>query len=85
MQQISFFLANIIDFYIGLIIVWCILSWIPKKPDSFMEDLSVVISSLVLPYMGFFSRLIPPIAGMDFSPVFGILVLEALQRFLYTL
>lgn len=85
MQQLSYFIANLIDFYSGLIIVWVILSWIPKQQDSFMEDLFIVIGNLVLPYLNVFRRLIPVVGGIDFSPVFGILLLEAIQRLLYTL
>lgn len=77
------FFANIVQTLISiyeiLIIIWCILSWIPMRHGGLLADFATVINSLVSPYMNIFRRIIPPLAGIDFSPVIGILVLSFLS------
>ena len=74
------FLIRLIDFYKIVIIVWCILSWIPMRTEGVMADVARAIDSLVSPYINLFRRFIPPFGGLDFSPILAIVVLELLQR-----
>lgn len=79
-------LANLVSslfyFYYVLIIVWCLLSWFPRKPGGLLDDISQALGRLVCPYLNLFRRFIPPIGGIDFSPIIAILVLEAIERVL---
>lgn len=80
--QIARLITSLVDFYEWLVIIWCFLSWIPRRSGGLLDDIAVVINNIVSPYMGLFRRFIPPIGGLDFSPVVGLLVLGVAQRFL---
>lgn len=71
---------RLFDIYSWLIVIWCLMSWIPARPGGFFDDLKAAIGTLVEPYLGLFRRFIPPIAGMDWSPVVAILVLTVIER-----
>lgn len=69
------------EIYEFLIVVWCLISWIPRNPGGWIDDIASVVSRIVEPYMAIFRRVIPPIGGFDFSPVVAILVLSVIQPF----
>ena len=62
--------ARLFDFYQILIIVWCILSWLPTPRDGVLSDVVGAIDTLVSPYINLFRRFLPPFGGIDFSPIF---------------
>ena len=70
---------------VALIVVWCLMSWFPIRPGSFFDDLRGALGMLVEPYLGLFRRFIPPIMGVDWSPVVAILVLSVIERLIYTI
>jgi YggT family protein len=72
------------SFYGFLIIAYVLMSWLPMNNSS-VQDLYGVLSSLVEPYLGLFRRFIPPLGGMDWSPIVAILVLQFGVRWLATL
>ncbi len=76
-------LANVIsalfNLYEIIIIVWCIMSWIPRRPGSVLFDVGVVLDRLVTPYINVFRRVIPPLGGIDFSPVVAVLALSIIE------
>jgi YggT family protein len=65
---------QILRFYEILIVVYVLMSWFPMR--GILYDIYSVLASVVEPYVGLFRRVIPPIAGFDFSPMAAILVLE---------
>ena len=67
------------QFYGFLIIAYVLMSWIPLN-GGIIQDIYGVLASLVEPYLGVFRRFIPPMGGMDFSPIVGIIVLQFLVR-----
>jgi len=71
--------STLFEIYEFIILAWCILRWIPRIPGGFVDDLSQVLSRLVMPYLGVFRRVIPSFGGIDFSPVVAILALSILQ------
>lgn len=80
-----YFLANLIarlfNVYEFLIVLWCIMSWVPRGigrggVDAFRDALG----SIVEPYLGFFRRLIPAFGGIDFSPILAIFALGIIER-----
>lgn len=83
MYSIYRMLFSLIDFYELLIVVWCVLSWIPANEYGTLHDLREVLGRIVRPYLDLFRRFIPPMGGVDFSPVLAVLVLGLLQRVLY--
>lgn len=70
------------DFYMVLIIVYCLFSWFPNK-SGVVATIDYAVSRLVEPYLNLFRKIIPPFGGIDFSPVLAILVLQLAIRLLF--
>lgn len=73
---------SLINFYNILIIVYCLLTWIPMNPNGLLADIGAVLDGIVGPYLNFFRRIMPPMAGIDFSPVIAVLALTFIERIL---
>lgn len=71
-------LAQVVQFYIWLIIIYVLMSWFPVS--GVFADIQRVLASIVEPYLGLFRRIIPPIGMMDISPIVAILVLQLAVR-----
>lgn len=81
-MQLANLVYSLFYFYEILIIVWCLLSWFPRKSGGLIDDISEALGRLVLPYLNLFRRFIPPIGGIDFSPVIAVMVLGAVEEFI---
>ena len=77
--------SALVNFYEWLVIIWCFMSWFPLREGSLMYDIAVVIDRIVSPYMNLFRRFIPPLGGMDFSPIVGMFVLSIGKRLIFRL
>ncbi|MBY4797917.1 YggT family protein [Collinsella sp. AGMB00827] len=75
---------SLFNFYSLLVLVYCLLSWFPRRQDGLISDLAAVLASIVEPYLSIFRRVIPPIGGMDFSPVAAIIVLKLVEQIVLT-
>lgn len=73
---------SLINFYNILIIVYCLLIWIPMNPNGLLADIGAVLDGIVGPYLNFFRRIMPPMGGIDFSPVIAVLALTFIERLL---
>jgi uncharacterized protein YggT (Ycf19 family) len=71
---------TLFDVYEIIIIVWCVLSWFPRKEGGWLDDVAQVLNGLVQPYLGIFRKFIPPMGGLDWSPMIAILALGLLQN-----
>lgn len=78
-------ISALVNFYEWLVIIWCFMSWFPLREGSLMYDVAVVIDRIVSPYMNLFRRFIPPLGGMDFSPIVGLFVLSFGERIIFRL
>lgn len=78
-------ISALVNFYECLVIIWCFMSWFPLREGSLMYDVAVVIDRIVSPYMNLFRRFIPPLGGMDFSPIVGLFVLSFGERLIFRL
>ena len=65
--------------------VYCLLTWIPMRRGGLMEDIAAVLDSICGPWLNLFRRFIPPMGGVDFSPVVAIIALQILQRLILQL
>lgn len=74
-------IAQLFRIYNILIIIWCVLSWIPRDSGA-LDDFRGAIGMLVEPWLNIFRRFIPPLGGIDFSPIVAIFALEAIERLL---
>ncbi len=62
--------------YFILLIVRIIGSWVPQFQQS---KIMKFVSFYTDPYLNLFRRFIPPIGGIDFSPLVAFIVLQGLQ------
>lgn len=85
MYRIVNLISALVNFYEWLVIIWCFMSWFPLREGSLIYDIAVVIDRIVSPYMNIFRRFIPPLGGMDFSPIVGLFVLSFGERLLFRL
>ena len=67
-------------FYIILIIVYVLLTWLPMR--GIVYDVHRVLASVVEPYLGLFRRFIPPLGTVDISPLVAVVVLNIALGFL---
>lgn len=76
-------IASIFQLLTMLIVVWCLLSWFPniRWYEQPFKTLDQLVQPMVLP----FRRLIPPISGIDLSPMVAIIVLQALGNLIHGL
>ena len=68
--------------YSFLIVIWALMSWLPDGRES---QFGKYLNRIVLPYIEIFDRFIPTLAGISFSPLIAILVLELAMRGLTSL
>ncbi len=83
--QLVSLIQRLFDIYGWLIVIWCLLTWVPMRPGGFADDLRGALGMLVEPYLNLFRRFIPPLGGVDVSPIVAILVLTAIERLVYTI
>ena len=63
--------------YSLLIIIYVIASWV--GPGGYNPAIAI-LAAIVEPVLAPFRRIIPPIAGLDLSPVFALLAVEFINR-----
>ncbi len=66
-----------LDAYNLAIVVFVLMSWFPGAYES---RLGQWLGKLVDPYLSWFRRFIPAIAGLDFSPLLALGVIYLFQR-----
>jgi len=69
-------LILILSIFLYSIIIQAILSWV--NPDPY-NPVVALLNSLTHPVLKHFRKLIPPISGMDISPIFAIIALMFVQ------
>jgi YggT family protein len=81
--SIANILMMVVNFYVLIIIVWCILSWFGNlNGKGIINDVYRALDTIVAPFINLFRRFIPPMGGMDFSPIIAILLLQLVARFI---
>lgn len=76
-------LAQALSLYATIVFVSVILTWFPTR--GIVADIEASLALITEPFLSLFRRFIPPIGGMDFSPVIAIIVLQVLQRIVLTI
>lgn len=76
-NNVIYAINNLFEIYFWIILVRCLLSFVPsidwyKQPFTFIRDVSDI-------YLNLFRKFIPPIGGLDFSPIVAIIVLQIIQ------
>ncbi|MGJ3250075.1 MAG: YggT family protein [Elainellaceae cyanobacterium] len=67
-------LATFLNIYFALLIIRILLSWFPNV--NWMNQPFATLSQLTDPYLNIFRSFIPPLGGIDFSPILAIFLLQ---------
>lgn len=73
-------IANFLNIYLVLITVRILLTWFPTV--NWMNQITSFLSPITDPYLNIFRSFIPPVGGMDLSPILAILVLQVVAGLL---
>lgn len=71
-------LASFINIYLLLIFVRILLTWF--QTVEWMNQVAAFLSPITDPYLNLFRSFIPPIGGLDLSPILAIIVLNILSQ-----
>lgn len=79
LSRVNYFIGTLIYFYSILIVLRIFMSWLPNinweaQPIKFVRIITDA-------YLDVFRKFIPPLGGMDFSPIVALLFLNLLQMF----
>ena len=77
--QLADVLGAVGRFYGILIFVYVLMSWFPMRGILF--DIQRVLASLCEPYISIFRRFIPPVGGLDLSPLVAYFVLQVVVNY----
>jgi YggT family protein len=80
-NDVADYVGTLILVYTILMIVWVILSYIPRMPyNRFLSAFVSFVNDVVEPYLRIFRRFLPPLkigpGALDLSPIVGFLVLQ---------
>ncbi|MBD2296453.1 YggT family protein [Anabaena sphaerica FACHB-251] len=73
-------LAKFVEFYSYLLLFRVLLTWFPQV--NWSNQPFAALSQISDPYLNLFRSIIPPLGGMDFSPILAFLVLNLAGSFL---
>jgi len=77
MALIYTIINGLFQLYTLALIVFILMSWFP---GAYNTGLGRFLGQICDPFLGFFRRFIPSIAGLDFSPIVALLVLQFAER-----
>jgi len=76
-------LSTFLQIYVVLMIFRVLLSWFPNI--NWYDPPFSILSQLTDPYLNLFRSIIPPLGGIDFSPLIAFFVLQFGSEFLINL
>ncbi len=71
-------LSRFVEFYSILLIITILLSWFPTI--NWYDPPFSILRQLTDPYLNLFRNIIPPLGGIDFSPLLALLLLSLIQN-----
>lgn len=81
--MLSRLILELVNAYSIIIVIYCLLTWIPVMHDGVMNDIKRFFAAICEPYLNLFKRLIPPIGGtVDVTPIIALLVLQLVGSFI---
>jgi YggT family protein len=72
--SIGLIVGDLLQGYSMLVVVWCLLSWFPNV--RWYNQPFKTIDMLVRPVCEPFRKILPPINGIDLSPMIAMIVLQ---------
>ena len=76
-------ISNFLNIYLLLIFVRILLTWFPTV--EWMNQVAGFLSPITDPYLNIFRSFIPPIGGLDLSPLLAIIVLQVVAQLIATI
>jgi YggT family protein len=76
-------LSTFVTFYSYLLIIRVLLTWFPTI--NWYNQPFAALSQITDPYLNVFRNIIPPLGGMDFSPILAFLALNLVGGLLRTM
>ena len=76
MSTLINFLTALVLVYTILIFLYILMSWVQLPYNVWIGRVRTFLHDTVEPYLGLFRRIIPPIGGLDLSPVVALIVLQ---------
>lgn len=73
MSIVALFLQNIVTIYSFALIIYIFMSWFPGARESAFGNF---LAGITEPYLNIFRRLIPPIGGLDLTPIIALFALR---------
>ncbi|AHB89571.1 integral membrane protein associated with nucleod distribution YlmG [Thermosynechococcus sp. NK55a] len=73
-------IANFLQIYLIILLIRVLLSWFPNI--NWYNSPFSILSQLTDPYLNIFRGLIPPIGGLDFSPIIAFFLLQFIVQLL---
>jgi YggT family protein len=73
-------LSTFIQIYSALLIIRILLTWFPNV--NMYNQPFLALTQITDPYLNLFRSIIPPLGGMDFSPMLAFIVLNLVSSFL---
>ncbi|HEY9833813.1 MAG TPA: YggT family protein [Stenomitos sp.] len=71
-------LANFLNIYLLLIVIRILLTWFTTV--DWVNQVAAFLSPITDPYLNIFRAFIPPLGGLDLSPILAILVLQVVAQ-----
>ena len=76
-NNLIYVVNNFFQIFFWLILVRCLLSFVPtidwyKQPFTAIKDVTDL-------YLNLFRKIVPPIGGLDFSPIIAVIALQVLN------
>ncbi len=79
-DSVEQFVTVFIGVYILLIFAYIITSWIRLPYSPWLNRIQRFLYDVCEPYLRIFRRFIPPIGGLDLSPIFIFVILSLVRR-----
>ena len=81
--MISLLIVKLGNLYSMVIVIYCILTWVPINGGGIMYDIKAFFEKITEPYLNLFRKILPPIGGVvDITPILALLVLQLVVSFL---
>jgi YggT family protein len=84
---LHFILNGLISLMVWAIIISAIMSWLTafngiNLRNGAVASVQRVLETLTAPVLAPLQRIIPPIGGLDITPIFALLILQGIQRYI---
>jgi len=88
MNPIAWLIVQIIDIYVWVVIAAVIVSWliafgVVNLHNQIVRQIVQILEALTEPVLRRIRRIVPPISGLDISPLILLLILYFIQYSIY--